>query len=288
MRTTPASGILWAMTLAVRNTLFAAGIAVASALLAAFAVFGYMIAFGGLEPPVSMISETQQWLFISWRVPAQSALNALIAVGVAGVVGLLAAVVSARIFRRVSSQEIYFLTVFFLTLTLEVLRLGQLLLPIYSLSNYYGMVITRVLLVGRLFGGLALFSAGIYNAGAEYPRVGTVSALLLMLSLLIVYLVPVDQQQLQATLVHLSGADGGIGALLLFLGLGAIVNYAIGWIKGYHERGGAVLVSVSMMVTGTVLIHYVPSLFAGMIASVLILSGATLFILLNRAYHLWY
>ena len=117
---------------------------------------------------------------------------------------------------------------------------------------------------------------------------GTVSALLLMLSLLIVYLVPVDQQQLQATLVHLSGADGGIGALLLFLGLGAIVNYAIGWLKGYHERGGAVLVSVSMMVTGTVLIHYVPSLFAGMIASVLILSGATLFILLNRAYHLWY
>ena len=276
------------MTLAVRNALFLLGIIVGSLLLALFAAGSYVLWTGPLELSRIALPQAEEWLLFDWRVTRPAALASLVATGAAAFIALLGAVVSARLFRRVSSQEIYFITLFLLTLTAEALRLGQLLLEPYSLPNFYGIVATRIVLVSRLLGGLALFSAGIYNAGAEYPRVGTVSLLLLVLSLLIVYLVPVDPQQLTASLVHQTGADVGIDAVLLFLAVGAALNYAIGWMKGYHERGGALFLSAAMLAGAQVLLLNFPAFVTSVLGVTLLFSGCVIFVVVNRNYHLWY
>lgn len=276
------------MTLAVRNALFALGITVGSLLVALFALGVWQFWFGSFDLASVTVPQSETWLVFTWRIPRAAAIAALGATGVASSIALAGSVVSARLFKRVSSQEIYFITLFLITLTVEVVRLGQFLVELYSLPLFYGVVTTRVLLISRLLGGLSLFAAGVYNAGAEYPRAGTVSLLLFVLALLIVYLVPVDPQRLQASLVHRTGADGGIDAILLFLSAGAVVNYAIGWAKGYHERGGALFLAVALLAAAQVLLLNVPTIVVSVIGALFLLSGTTMFVVVNRNYHLWY
>jgi hypothetical protein len=276
------------MTLAVRNALFVLGITIGTLLVILFGAAVYLLWLDPGEIASIPLPDSEEWLGYTWRVTRTAALFGLVSSGALALVALFGAITSARLFRRVSSQEIYFVTLFLLTLTLEVLRLGELLIEFYSLPAFYGVVATRVVLISRILGGLAIFAAGIYNAGAEYPRVGTVSALLLVLALLIVYLVPVDPHQMQASLMHHTGADGGIDAILLFLGLGAAVNYAIGWAKGYHERGGIIFLSVTMLVMAQILLQNLPGTFTSSVGGLLLLSGTAIFIAVNRSYHLWY
>jgi hypothetical protein len=152
----------------------------------------------------------------------------------------------------------------------------------------YGLAITKLILLTRLMGGFSLFTSGIYNAGADYPRIGTISALLFLMAFVIVYLVPVDAQRLLPTLVYAIGFNDAVSAFLAFLAFGSVANYAIGWSKGFNERGGSVFLSASALAAGWLLLVFVPGLIWGIAATVFLIGGAVLFIVTNRSYYLWY
>ncbi|TVQ23893.1 MAG: hypothetical protein EA382_09150 [Spirochaetaceae bacterium] len=275
------------MTLAVRNSVFGLGVGVTAVMLAGFAVAGYAFASGYYDPSQLEIPTTQGWLHLTWTVPRSTALASLWGTAAVAVVALAASVVSAALFRRVNSSEIYFMTVFMLALCFELLRVGQPLVGVWNLPPLYGIVLTRVVTFARLTGALSLFAAGVYGAGADNPRTGSISALLAAVSFLIVYLAPVDSAVVFANQLHPVGVRSGVDMMLLFLSIASVANYLIGWLKGYTERGALVLVAVAAVVVGRDLVFFVPAVTSLVIATALIAAGCATLIWIHRSRHLW-
>ncbi len=276
------------MTLAVRNTVFLAGIIVGTALLVVFSIAGYTLLFGPYQEMSLTLPTVHGLAFLSWELSEQAVVGSLVAVGVTSLLSLAAAGVSARIFRRLSSPEVYFVTLFLMTLPVETLRIAHLYFQVVEVPPFYGILVTRIVILARLMGGLALFTSGVYNAGADYPRVGTVSVLLFLMALVVVYLIPVDFERVLPTMLNATGFHGAIWALILFLSSGAIANYAIGWRRGYAEHGGAVFFSILSLAVGWVALTSLPGLVTGGVATALVPTGAAIFIATNRSYYLWY
>lgn len=276
------------MTLAARNTILVIGVILTSLALIAFAVAGYALLFGPYADEDLSVPRTQTWFGAQWEVGPLSAYRSLAAIGLVGLVSVAGVAISARLFRRVSSAEIYFMTLFLMTLSVELVRIGQPLVEVADLPVFVSVLITRIVLFGRLVGAFSLFAAGIYSAGADYPRIGTVTALLALLSFLIVYFVPVDSERLNATFVHVIGGREGIDLMLGFLSVGTIVNYAIAWWRGHRERGASIALAITAVVIGKLLVLHVPALVPLGIGLGLLTAGAASFILVNRSYFLWY
>jgi hypothetical protein len=276
------------MTLAVRNTILIIGVVLTATMLLAYALAGYTLLFGAYADDVFRVGEHQSWFGFRWSVRTIAAYRSLAAAGVLGLISTVGVAVSARLFRRVSSAEIYFMTVFLMSLSLELFRIGQPLVDIAEVTPYVGVLLTRLVLFGRFVGALSIFAAGIYTAGADYPRIGSITLLIAALSFLIVYFLPVDSQQIQASFVHVTGGREGVDLLLGFLSVGTIVNYLIGWSRGHRERGGGIAVAAAALVIGTQLVFNVPAVFPLAVGLILVAAGTATFVFVNRSYYLWY
>jgi hypothetical protein len=276
------------MTLAARNTIFVLGMILTFTLLLVYAFTGYALLFGRYSSATVSVGGFQSWFGLRWEVSPADAYRSLAAAGVLGIISSAAVATSARLFRRVSSAEIYFVTLFLISLSVELIRIGQPLVEIYDLPAFVGVGLTRGILFARLVGALALFAAGVYSAGADYPRIGSVTLVLAVLSFLIVYLVPVDGERMYATFVNVTGGREGIDLMLGFLSLGAVVNFGIGWWRGHRERGGTIALAMTGFVIGKELVLHVPSLFALGLGLGLLAVAAAGFVLVNRSYFLWY
>jgi hypothetical protein len=282
------SDILVAMTLAARNGVLYTGIGLNALLLIAFGLASYGVLIGDWGTPSSGLPQEQIWF---GRVLTLPDVAAYYSVGVAGVLGSLAVVyvsIAARIFRRVSSAEVYFFTLFLITLSPELLRVGQLLVTATDQPPLYGALVTRVVLFGRLLGYLVLFAAGVYAAGARHQRIGTLTLLICTLAFLVVYFVPVDLSRLNATLIHRVGGRQSLDAVLVFLSAGTIANYVIAWATGRADRGVLVAGWIVALVVGRELAFNVPTLVASVIGVILIGIGALGFMMTVRTRYLWY
>lgn len=276
------------MTLAARNTVLIVGAVLTTLALFVYLAVAYLLLYGPLAGETIAVPETQQWFGFSWSVGRLAALRSLGAAGVLGLVATVGATAAIRLFRRVSSAEIYFMTLFVMTLSIELLRIAQPLVNILDQPPVVGVVVTRLVLFGRLYGALALFAAGIYAAGADYPRIGTVSALIAALVFLIIYFVPVDGARMNATFVHVTGGREGIDLMLAFLSIATLLNYAIAWQRGHRERGGAITLAVTALVVGQQLTVHLPAMLPLVAGLILTVGGVVSFLLVNRSYYLWY
>ncbi len=276
------------MTLATRNVVLIAGVVLISTVLAAYLAGAYALLYGPLSDRSFVVGEYQSWFGVRWPVTQVGAFHSLGAAGVLALIATVVLAVSAHLFRRVSAAEIYFVMLFLMSLAVELFRLGMPLADAAGLPALVGVQLTRIVLFGRLMGALSLFAAGIYLAGADYPRVGSATLLLAAISFLVVYLVPVDSRETNATFLHVVGDRAAIDFLLAFLSVGAIANCSIGWFRGHRERGGAIALSISAIVIGKDLALNLASPLALALGVGLVASGAAAFVLVNRSSYLWY
>ena len=276
------------MTLAARNGVLYSGILITLILLVGFAVVGYWFFTGEVGDSSVELPSEQIWFGRVLTVPDNSIYYSLGSAGALGVLAVAGVAIATRLFRRVSSAEVYFFTLFLMMLSLELLRIGQLPLMATEQPPLYGSLLTRAVLFGRLFGYLVLFSAGIYAAGAQYPRIGTVTLLLATLTFLVVYFMPVDLLRINATLVHRVGGRQSLDAVFVFLSIGTIANYAIAWGGGRNDRGLLIFGAVAVLVVGRELTFNVPAVVPSIIGVVLVVVGAFGFMMATRSRYLWY
>ena len=276
------------MTLAARNTVLIVGLLVSLIVLVAWTVAGWALLFGPLADAEFTVGEMHRWLGMQWAVTRTEVMYSMGAAGVLVFVAVVTLAVSSRLFRRVSSAELYFVMLFLMFLSTELVRIGRPLAETLGMPVFIGVQLTRVILFGRLMGGLSLFVAGIYSAGADYPRIGSATLLLAAISFLVVHLVPVDSHRLNATFVHVTGGGEAIDLMLAFLAAGTIVNCLIGWTRGYRERSGAIAASVIVLVVGKELVLHLPAIVPLAFGLGLVTAGAAAYVLVNRANYLWY
>jgi hypothetical protein len=276
------------MTLAARNFVLYTGITLSFLLLCGFGFVGYTLITGNISDQPLDVPNEQIWFGRHLLVPDSGVYYSLASAGVLGVISVTGVLVAARVFRRLSSAEVFFFTVFMMSLSLELLRIGQLPLIATEQPPVYGTLLSRAILFGRLFGYLVLFASGIYAAGAQYPRVGTLTLLLATLAFLVVYFVPVDLLWMNATLVHRVGGRESVDAVLAFLSLATIANYAYAWATGRTDRGFMLFSSVVLLVVGRELSFNVPGIATSAVGVALVAAGAVGYMATTRSHYLWY
>lgn len=276
------------MTLATRNAVLYAFVALALLLLAAY-LFVVIFAHQSTESSIAdLIPSTQRWFVWTWQVPSQTGMNSLVAAGAVGLLSFLMLLISTRVFYRVTSAEIYFFAVFLFSLAIDSIRVSQVLLTITNQPLQDGVVVTRIVMFGRIVGSLTLFTASLYAVGVDFPRIGTLTLLTAVLAFVIVWFVPVDTLHLTASLVHVTGGKGSIDIVLAVLALLTVVDYVVAAARGHRERGLAVAVSAGALVVGRELVFRPPSPVALYVGGALLLYGCATYVVFNRRNYLWY
>jgi hypothetical protein len=275
------------MTLAVRNSVLLTGILLAVLALAGFAFAASTLLSSPSVEPAMETARAQHWLWASWSVDARQSMIMLGAAAVLAFICLAGIVVSARLFRRVNSPEIYFVALFLMTACVELARVAVPLSELLAAPAAIPVIVTRMVVFARILGSLALFAAGVYAAGADYPRIGSISLLLAALSFVIIYFVPVDNSVPTASFLFVTGGRGQIDFLIGFLSLGTILNYAIGWLRGYHDQSPWLVVSAASLVAGKEIVLHLSSPVMLGVGLLLVAAGVFGIVLVNRAYYLW-
>jgi hypothetical protein len=275
------------MTLAIRNTVIHIGVVIAVILLCAFGFVGYQM-LTSPNPPLMPSQWQHTWLVWSWEVRGADVVFSLVVTGALGVIAALALIGAARVFRRVSSAEVYFFALFLIALAFEQLRVGQLYLLQLELPAVYGTLLTRLIVAARIGGGFSFFVASLYAVGIEYPRIGSLTIAIGLLAFLFVYFVPVDTVTVNASMLHPIAGQSSLELVLLIVGLLGIANYMIAGVRGHLERGLLVALAATALVVAREIAWFIPSP-AWIVASVVLFAyGATTFILVTRAHYLWY
>ena len=275
------------MRLAVRNTVIYLGAVIAVILLGGFGFVGYQMLVDPTLPV--MPSEWQHtWLAWSWQVRTSDVVASLTATGALGIVASLGLIGASRVFRRVSSAEVYFFALFLIGLAFEQLRLVQLYLLQLTLPAVYGTLLTRFVLVARIGGGFSFFMASLYAVGIDYPRIGSITIALGLLAFLFVYFVPVDTVVVNATLLHPFAGQSSLELAFLIVGAMSIFNYVIAGVRGHRERGFLMALAATSLVVAQEIAWSAAS-FSWLVASVVLFTyGVFTFILVTRAHFLWY
>ncbi|MBA7473294.1 MAG: hypothetical protein GH155_01255 [Spirochaeta sp.] len=130
-----------------------------------------------------------------------------------------------NLYIKTSSLEVFFLFLFLLSLTLESLR-GLAVLP-HSLNAplYIRNILSRSVYWGRVFGLLCLFTSSLYGVGFKYSNHSALVIALLLISLVLGSILPLDITATRGELLYKLGDSKGYMFLSYTLGLLLIINF---------------------------------------------------------------
>ncbi len=120
-------------------------------------------------------------------------------------------------FRKTTSPEIFFFTIFILTLGVEVIRCVQIYILLNNFPVYPGVVLTRIVYFWRFFGIICLFFSGLFATGLQFQRFEIIFGIAGLLSLILTSTMPIDSTILNPDLLYRIGEPS-----ILFFGILAI------------------------------------------------------------------
>jgi hypothetical protein len=180
---------------------------------------------------------------------------ALIGAAVTVVLGFLFSGVYARLFRRSPSIPVFFLTLFFLSITLDITKLAQLVVRTGS-SQYFSLLVGRASIFGHIVGVMALFVAGLYAGGIRMQRHGTVVLVGLLIAFSLSWLIPVDTSYLPDHLVYPAGVKASFQSALLVFHLLAVLNFIQAAIVNQNPRMAVTALAVAFLAAGREILFF--------------------------------
>ena len=275
------------MTLALRNTILR--VSLASIVIASVAA---AISLLRLRAPLPTAEElgvqyVQRWLFLSWR--AESVSPGLLVSGLFAVAGfsVVGAAVIIRYFRRTTAPEMLFFLMFVLAAGFDVWKIGHFVVQVEQLPVHFAATLTRIVHFAHLFGVLCLFISTLYLTGVEYQKTGTALSLAALISLSVVYVIPVDHLTLNAHLVHKIGDQTTIQMVNAVLQLLAIANVVYSVAYQRKQEYLVLLPAVLLAIIGRELVFYLPSIWHAFAGFVMLVTGAAVFGYRIRTIYLW-
>jgi len=125
-----------------------------------------------------------------------------------------------NLLQKTAAPELFFLMLFFLSLTAEHLRAGILLLQLRAFPARFAVTLTRAVYMGRLFGLLCLLVSSLYAVGFKYSHYSTLIGFLVLLAFTLASILPIDSTRLEPDLLYRLGDP----KVYLF------VNYVLGFL----------------------------------------------------------
>ena len=210
-----------------RRTVLAA-VLVPLLLLVAFGAAAYTALSRDLEPPAMSSAAVPGWLTLpAPGTPWVLLLNLTASIAVLVVSAVLANLGIRNLYVRTGAAEILFIMLFFTSLSLEGLRFGNLVALERGLSAGLALLLSRVVLFGRLFGLMCLLVSSLYAAGMKYNHHPVLIGGMLVLAFTAAGILPLDGTLLEATLMHRLGDRRGYLFVTGLLAILAVIDFLI-------------------------------------------------------------
>ncbi len=192
-----------------------------------------------------------------------------------------------RLFRRMSSLEIYFFLVFLISLSFDGLRILNWVFQLKQITPYFGGLLTRIVYFGYFMGLFCMFASSIYSGEVTYQKVGTLLSVLGTLSLALSYSMPVDITSLQPILLY---RVGGEEYLLLVRG-GLMVLTVLGFARSAFlsrsREAWAICGATAILLVGREIVFFRSDTPLGLLGIFLLGIGSFYFSRKSYLKHLW-
>lgn len=198
-----------------------------------------------------------------------------------------AALLTRRYFRSSVTPTIFFVTLSMVLSGLTVIRFAQIILPGYGVSSTYAATLSRAVYAAHIAGALALFTASIYAAGAQYTRIWGAMIAVVTIALAFAYVLPVDAFQLDEALLHRLEARGNIQLITGALAALTLVNFLRYGIEAEESARVVVPLGILAILVSRELLFYVSGLPLHLATGVLYVVGFALFARNSYAVYLW-
>lgn len=190
-------------------------------------------------------------------------------------------------FRKTVSAEIFFYSIWVLSVGLEVLRLCVFSLAAGSGSIYWQIAATKALLFVRYTGYLSLFASGLYAAGFRNEKLGTVCVVIMAISLGLAVAMPINTGSYAPTLELRAGYVELNTGLAFIVALITVVDF----LYAAHSTGEGsyrmVALGAAVFLVGHNLLITQWNPIAMIAGFVLLAAGSWLFVARLHAYYLW-
>jgi hypothetical protein len=171
------------------------------------------------------------------------------------VLGFLFSGTYARLFRRSPSIPVFFLTLFFVSMTLDITKITQLVV-LSGRSHHLSPIIGRASIFGHIVGVTALFAAGLYAGGIRMQRHGTVVFVGLLIAFSLSWSIPVDTSYLPDNLVYPAGVKASFRTALIVLQFLAVMNFLQAAVSNRNPRMGITAGAVVFLAAGREILFY--------------------------------
>ncbi len=171
------------------------------------------------------------------------------------VLGFLFAGTYARLFRRSPSIPVFFLTLFFVSMTLDITKIAQLVI-FYGRNHHFSHIIGRASIFSHIVGVMALFAAGLYAGGIRMQRHGTVVFVGLLIAFSLSWSIPVDTSYLPDHLVYPAGVKASFRAAMVVLQSLAVLNFLQAAISNQNPRMIITALAVAVLAAGREILFY--------------------------------
>ncbi|MFQ3620157.1 MAG: hypothetical protein SNJ78_04325 [Spirochaetales bacterium] len=192
-----------------------------------------------------------------------------------------------RLFRRISSLEIYFFLIFLISLSFDSLRVLNWVFFLRGISPYFGEMVTRAVYFGYFLGLFCLFTSSIFSAEISYQKTGSILSALGFFSLALSYSMPVDITLLNPNLLYRVGGEEYL--LLVRIGLMSLtlLSFLRTALIARSREEWALCLAVGAILIGREIVFFRSDSFLGMCGFVLLIAGSIYFSRKSYLKHLW-
>jgi len=273
------------MTLATRNNVLMIGIVLSVAVFGLSVYMLGLVAIHGFSPAADSFQNVQHWLIFQWKTTHRALVWTIVGIGVLSVSSSIGTIFLRRYFLKVSAPDVFFFTLFVLSLSLSGLKSVEVYFLYLNLPTFYGDVITRAIYFGQFFGSFCLLASSLYAAGVQYQKYATVLEVAGLVSFAVAYLVPVDSLGIYPNLLYPVGNESTIDTILLLTSILSILSY-LTTISGGGTKF-SIAVAVTLVVVGRGLLFYLSSPPAIIAGGLSLAGGIALYGIRNYELHLW-
>lgn len=192
-----------------------------------------------------------------------------------------------RLFRRMSSLEIYFFLVFLVTLSFDGLRILNWIFLLKQITPYFGGLVTRLVYFGYFMGLFCMFTSSIYSGEVSYQKVGTLLSVLATLSLALSYSMPVDITTLKPILLYRVGGEEYLllvrGGLMVL----TVLSFARSALLSRSKEEWTICGAVVVLLMGREISFFHSDTPLGLLGILLLVAGSFYFSRKSYLKHLW-
>jgi hypothetical protein len=215
-----------------------------------------------------------RYLEFNGPVSSQVLLVNVFSPGISLVMAWVAALVFMKYFRKISSPQLFFLILFWLSMGTEFVRVINLYLIVQDVSLNMQMFLSRLGIMGRLVGSLVLFAASLYSAGIKVRQQEAMLALAIIISTAISWLVPMDVDQIGQELLLIPARGFSLDGLRLFIGVLTIGNFLKYAIITRDMREYLMLIPIILLIIGQELLFLNTDLLGMSVAWIFLATGS--------------